>query len=432
MSIDLERSLHDLARSVHDDDLATRMSGQVHHMVVRIRRRRAARHAATGVVGVGAATAVVVGGLQLAGGGRSGTAQVVWSADAWGCAEAPDVPAVADGGVPAALLVDHPVAAATGSSLDVHVTVGTELPAPDDPAGQVIGLTEAPVALLVRDDVVVAQGQVVTTAESFPPQHTVALALDGCLAPHDALPTGSYTLVVRQVADLGAGPVTLESRTALEVTATEAEARALQAAVPTSAPTAAPSPAPTEPQSGAGGTGTGTGRVATQADLEALLAQAPQGTFPACASAVTSQAEPPLSLDLVLEDRPYAPGEAVTGTVGLRANGGRTVLANAPSHGALLVLTQAGAVVGREYRDTEDVTLLEATGEPVPVDLTGSMTLCGVPASETGAGGLPPGRYDAYAVMEVMLKEIQGPGGTAEATSESMVVMSAPVAVTIE
>lgn len=427
MSIDLEQSLHDLARSVHDDDAAARMTGQVRHMVVRIRRRRAARHAATGAVGVGAAAAVVVGGLQLASRDPSGVAAATWSADAWGCAPAP-APVTADAAAASALRVEHPAAGVTGSSVEVMATVSAEFLYPDGAVLLPAGDPEPPAVLLVRDGVVVAEGRPVRIEESLPVRHIVSLALTGCLDPHEALPAGGYTLVVQQVVELGAGPVTLESRTPLEVTATADEARAIETPEPTLPPTPAPSPAPEEPTSGAGGTD----QVASAADLEALLAQAPQGTFPACASAVTSQPDPLLTLDLTVEDRAYAPGEVLAGTIGLSATGGRTVLANVPTHGALLVLTQAGVVVGREYRDTEDVTLLEAGGEPVPVDLTGSMTLCSVPASETGAGGLPPGRYDAVAVMEVMLKEVQGPGGTAEATSESVVVMSPPVAVTIE
>lgn len=66
MTIDLESSLDQLARSVHDDEVAARMNGQVHRMVAQIRRRRAARYTATGVVSVGAVAAVAVAALQLA------------------------------------------------------------------------------------------------------------------------------------------------------------------------------------------------------------------------------------------------------------------------------------------------------------------------------------------------------------------------------
>src|SRR5690606_27336785 len=67
MNVDLEQSLDRLARSVGDAVAAERLGGQVHRMVARIRRRRAARRTATGVVGVGAAAAVGVGGVQYLG-----------------------------------------------------------------------------------------------------------------------------------------------------------------------------------------------------------------------------------------------------------------------------------------------------------------------------------------------------------------------------
>lgn len=428
MSIDLERSLHDLARSVEDDDASARMTGQVRHMVARIRRRRAARHAATGVVGAGAATAVAFVGLQLADRGPLEASPAAWSASTWGCAPEEPVPAPAP---PVDVTLTHPAAAATGSATDVVVSAAAT-------DSSVTSLEPVAEVVLVRDGVVVTDPAPLTgSRESAPPQRRFALSLTSCLPGAAPLPPGAYTVVVRQhVVSLGVDVVAVQ-RSPLEVTATEAEARELvdrasaPPVEPTPGPTAEPTQEPTEPPDGSGGASGGSGVVASAEDLEALLAQAPQGTFPSCASAVLSQADPVLSLDLTLEDRPYAPGEPVTGTVGLRANGGRTVIANAPSHGALLVLTQAGVVVGREYRDTEDVTLVEASERPVDVALSGSMSLCGVPATEWPVGGLPPGRYDAYAVMEVMLKEVQGADGGAESSSETVVVMSQPVPVTI-
>ncbi|MBX9246559.1 hypothetical protein ICW40_17350 [Actinotalea ferrariae] len=420
MSIDLERSLHDLARSVQDDAASERMAGQVRHMVTRIRRRRHVRQAATGVVGAGAATAVVVGGLQLAGRGPLEASPAGWSAAAWGCepetpTELPDPPVDVE--------VSHPAAAASGTV--TSLVVSAHEPDPDATAVEV-----APTVVLVRDGVVVSRPAALTgTMESFPVQHAFDLSLTSCLPGSAPLPPGTYDVLVRQeVVRLGVQVVAVQHST-LEVTATREEADELadraRTAEPSPAPTAAPTTAP-EGSASAGGSA-----PATQADVDALLAQAPQGTFPACASAVLSEADPPLTLDLTLEQRPYAPGEAVGGTVGLRATGGRTVIANAPTHGALLVLTRAGAVVGREYRDTEDVELVEASGQPVDVALTGSMSLCSAPAQELPAGGLPPGRYDAYAVMEVMLKEVTEADGTARAETRSVVVRSEPVPVTI-
>src|SRR5690606_7700146 len=69
MRIDLEQALTDIAASVEDDVVAERLGGRVHHMVTRVRRRRAARHAMQGAVGVGTAAAVAVVGVNVAGTG---------------------------------------------------------------------------------------------------------------------------------------------------------------------------------------------------------------------------------------------------------------------------------------------------------------------------------------------------------------------------
>ncbi|MGJ0223723.1 hypothetical protein ACQUZK_10010, partial [Streptococcus pyogenes] len=61
----------------------------------------------------------------LASGDPSGVAAATWSADAWGCAPAP-APVTADAAAASALLVEHPAAAATGSSVEVMATVSAE------------------------------------------------------------------------------------------------------------------------------------------------------------------------------------------------------------------------------------------------------------------------------------------------------------------
>lgn len=425
MSVDLGRSLHDLALSVHDEAVADRMSGQVRHMVTRIRRRRAARQAATGVVGVGAASAVALGGLQLA--GRPDTTAPAWSVGEWGCGR-DEAGSAQEGG--AALVVDHAVAAPAGGDLAVHV--GLELTAPE-----VTSLEGEPTVTLVRDGAVVSQGRVEVTAESFPPQHDVVLPLESCRAADDALPTGSYEVVVRQQVLLGDSRLELEERRGLLVTETQEEADR----VGSTAATAEPGPRTDSAATAAPGTVDVVvdDERAQRAALDDVLARAPRGTFPQCGSAVLSEADPLLSLDLTLEERPYAPGEGVGGPVAVRANGGRTVLANAPLDGARLVLTQAGVVVGGTDLGAQDVGLLELSDPgPTLVTLTGAATVCDVTAGEGGAGGdgptygLPPGRYDAFAVMEVGLKEVVGPDGVAEAASGTLVVRSEPVAFTVE
>jgi len=100
MNVDLETSLDQLARSVHDDAVAERMTGQVHQMVAQIRRRRAARYTASGLVSMGTVAAVAVVGVQLA--GRNATpgpvaTQPDATAVAWpGCGDAAPAAPVAD------------------------------------------------------------------------------------------------------------------------------------------------------------------------------------------------------------------------------------------------------------------------------------------------------------------------------------------------
>lgn len=67
MRTDLDRALAQIAASAADDAATDRMLAQVGHMVGRVRRRRAARHATYGAVGVGTAAAVAVVGVQLGG-----------------------------------------------------------------------------------------------------------------------------------------------------------------------------------------------------------------------------------------------------------------------------------------------------------------------------------------------------------------------------
>ena len=65
MRIDLERALADVAATVDDDVTAERMSGQVRHMVARVRRRRAVRHTAQGVASVGVVAVIGVAAPDL-------------------------------------------------------------------------------------------------------------------------------------------------------------------------------------------------------------------------------------------------------------------------------------------------------------------------------------------------------------------------------
>ena len=421
MSVDLERSLNDLARSVGDDGAAQRMSGQVHLMAGRIRRRRATRHAANGVVGLGAAAAVTFGGLQLAQRDDS---------------TAPPAAREDPGSVACGALLADPASdpgAAVSLVLEVQEAgVGTAPVTVPDPAvgaevsvsfagavDEIVDVVGEPQMALTLDGVVVSlPAQVADVAESMPPIFGLRQPLLACdpATAGQPLPPGGYEIVAWQTVQLATGgAVQLSGRTSLLIAGQE---------------TAVPEPTPAdEPVPDVDGVGS-----EAQAALEALLAQAPSpNQFPACASALLPLDDPLLTFDLTLEDRPYASGEQLTGEVTLLSTGGRTVLGNAPTSGAVLVLTQAGVVVGRDFRDPEDVDLVGVGPDDArAVPLSGSMSLCSVPVTATPALGLPPGAYEAYAVMEVMIKEVVEADGEALSITQGVVVRSNAVPVTVE
>src|SRR5690606_17922585 len=140
--------------SVGDDAATDRMSALVHHMVSRVKRRRAARTAATGIVGVGAVGAVAIMGPF---GSRP---QQDPDGDLWGTglaigacgSPAPMAPADLRG-----LHFDASVGGATtvpvGGPLELDVTLVN-----DSPDAFRAGTSPSPSAVVVQDGVVVGQG----------------------------------------------------------------------------------------------------------------------------------------------------------------------------------------------------------------------------------------------------------------------------------
>jgi len=387
MNIDLETSLDQLARSVHDDAVAERMTGQVHQMVAQIRRRRAARYTATGLVSMGTVAAVAVAGVQLA--GRDATPGPVATqpdapAVAWPqCGDAaPEVPAVT---------ADTPAGPYVEGSAGPEVVAGGPVPVTlrfvNDGAGAVSldAATRTPFA-------VVADGLVVATAglsgyytdviepggnrETSGAIDLVACGGDTPLDPGDYQMFAAVTLMLADgPRDLVAGP--------WPFTITEAPASA------------------TDP-------------------------------FPACGSAVPSGDDPVLAIDLALGERFYASGDLVETVATVRTTNGRTVIGNAPIAGALIVLTRGGVVVGRGDPGTGDVDILDlAADQTVEVAATGLLSLCGIPQTDAAQDGLPAGTYQAYAVMQVMLQEVTEARGEATSVTELVAVRSNPVDITI-
>lgn len=436
MSVDLEQSLAQLAGSVHDDAAAERMSGQVRHMVTRIRRRRAARHAGQGVLGVGAAAAVAFGGMQLTGrspvappatqGAPDGTSSTAISTAV--CGEAPPPPS------------DDPRAAAylLNALVPREVPYGDPVPVPTSVQRTTDGsppvtwgeATPLNLELMVLQDGVVVATTLVVFADDRPGMNPDDVLITGeqyyfsvCGGGEDREPRdpgdsmlapGDYTIVAteRLLPADGEGEVAVQGGP-WDLTVTDPDA-------------AAPD--------GEELTGDAERAVAA-AELAALLARSPSGTFPSCGAAVPADDDAPLALDLdpALGATPVASGTRIGTSVDLRATGGRQVMANVPTTGAVLVVVKDGVVVGKDFRDPEDVSMLSlGTEGSVQLALTGSLSLCTDPVQETPTHGLPAGTYDVYAVVDVMLKEIIEADGEAVSNSDLLTVRSNAVTVTVE
>ena len=409
MSINLEDSLAQLARSVHDDGVSERMAGQVQQMVAQIRRRRAARHTATGLVSMGAVAAVAVVGVQLAGQAAAPVPPATQEpvppdrpTSAAECGEpAPEVPALPE--TPTDLFLRGSAGPEAGFGEPVPVILNWT-----NDSAQTVSYSAVTIQLMVvRDAVVVGTASKSTVGDVDRPPGSGAGFADAVtvvacggntpLDPGEYQMFGAVTLTLTDGArDLVAGP--------WPFTITEA-----------GAPTTDPAADPTE-------------------QLNAILAAAPSVTdpFPACGSVVPSGDDPVLALDLALGERVYTPGETVETVGTVRTTSGRTVIANAPTAGALIVLTRDGVVVGRGYSNTGEVDILDlAADQTVEVAATGQLSLCSIPQTDAAQDGLPAGMYQAYAVMEVMLKEVTESDGGAYSITELIAARSNPVDITI-
>lgn len=405
MKIDLESALTDLARSVHDDGVTDRMNGQVRHMVGRIRRRRAARYSATGVVGIGAVAAVAVGGLHLA--ARS-------PAPAPPAATDPTPSTTTGFGECRSAITDPNAGADPAIGLDATVS---EVDVTEDTPRALVGVsfTGSTESLVTLGDVrmVVAQDGVVVGPladltfiyQSFPPSYSFDQRLVSCEdgAP---LPDGSYEIYALQELVTDGDPGLTEVRGGpWPLTITEA---------------------PSDKAA------SGEASTAEEALADTLARSPVADPFPACGSGVPAQTDPPVVIDLTLGERIYAPGEAFTTEVTLRSTAGRTVLANAPTPLASIVITRDGVVVGHAFREPVDTDLIAvATDEPLTVPADAHLSVCRIGSVDYPPYDLPPGTYQAYAVAEMWLKEIQT-SDDAYSLNELFAAMSNPVNITID
>mgnify|MGYP000859086912 CR=1 FL=1 len=186
-------------------------------------------------------------------------------------------------------------------------------------------------------------------------------------------------------------------------------------------PTPTPEPAPTQ-------------EAAVQALAEIVAAaQRPDGPpFPECGSAVPGEEGRFVVVDLSLDPGPYEPGALLEGTARILPLDDSTVLANGPVTAAYVLLTRDGVVVGRAGYDPEHTDLLEfSADDPYPLPALGNAVLCGLDGAPAPDLPLPDGAYDAYAVVELAMKEVQHGDGTATSRSDTVWARSDPRAVEI-
>ncbi|GEN80083.1 hypothetical protein [Actinotalea fermentans] len=129
----------------------------------------------------------------------------------------------------------------------------------------------------------------------------------------------------------------------------------------------------------------------------------------------------------------YAPGDLIDAVTILLPTGGRTsVVAAMPETGATVVLTRDGVVVGRGAQLDDTSTPVETTPDAQVFYGTGEVLLCSLPGADAPELDLPPGIYQAYAVLPVTLQQVTEADGTTRAVSDTLVLRSQPVDVIVE
>lgn len=416
MRIDLERALADVAATVHDDATAERMSGQVRHMVTRVRRRRAVRHTAQGVASVGALAVIGVAATSL-GGPLRGPEVAPATASPDATLPSDPAPALSCGGDvpdPTTAPLTLELVSAPDADRGASTTVEAAL---RNTGGEDVDLED----WVMFELVAVADGRVVGTMAGGGSEEGL-LPVDGPVRPGDLaaeirtttgfascddpatmLRPGGYTLVGRLLADVGDAVVVVASEP-LPFTVTEPEREV--------------------------------GALESERALEALLtiARETDGPFPVCGTKPwLDDGMPALELDYVAGATDLAvPTTTLPGGVVLKTTEGRYAIAKA-SPVARVVLLRDGVVVGVPFLDPEAVVDVDlAAGETQPFDLLTTTALCGTGEGGTGATlPLPAGEYTAIAALDLTVKEIGGPGEEPDGSTYPYTAVSEPVTVTL-
>ncbi len=409
MSLDLEHALRDMARSVHDDDLAERMNGQVYRMVAQVRRRRAARTTATGVVGLSAAAAVVVGGAHLAEGDGDRTAPVA--------TDAPDAawPACGDPAPAATEAQDLVLAAQIPGAAPYGDPVPLRLNLTNLMSMSVTSYSDVNVAV-AQDGVVVGTAQVAPVAFGLTPgtdatETGVAVTACGGDSP---LGDGDYTLVAGVRLDLADGTTRAAISAAAPFTISVADEGKGDAA-----DTAAQDPAAHDPAA----------RAAMLTDLLDNAARS-AADFPVCGSAVPPDADAPVALELALPDSAYDAGATFSTPVTVRATTALSADARLTADEPVVVLTRDGVVVGRAAPGGDAPEIALGADGAGAVDAVAQFALCSLPGADAAAASLPVGDYQAYAAFTLTVDD-PALDIKQSAPWEPVVVRSAPVEVTL-
>lgn len=398
MSIDLERSLDELARSVHDVALAERMNGQVYRMVAQIKRRRAARYTGTSVIGMSAAAAVMVGGMQLAQPDDRVAPPATDGPDsAWpGCgatsvpdpSDAPDATFVLTGqaGPVVPYGEDVPVGLTLMSANAQTFTVGSTVQLLVLADGVVVGTAERDAAELGVDD-------------GVDPAVGAAVAVVAC-AGDTPLNGGDYQMVATVTVTLNDGTV--------------------RAVVSDPLPFAI-GPNPLEVDAA--------GQAAVADIVDSAGERADE--FGVCGSVVPPAVDAPVTLELVLEERVYAADEPVSPALLFRATDalpdGAQLSANHPT----VVLTRDDVIVATLPMGDDPVPLTLGPDATGVVPATGSFSLCSLPGADAPSETpLPAGTYQAYAVTTLEVHET-ALDGSQLVPWEPVLVRSEPVDFTL-
>ncbi len=162
------------------------------------------------------------------------------------------------------------------------------------------------------------------------------------------------------------------------------------------------------------------------------LAESPAGEFPVCGAPATLPEDPgPLALDPVAP-LTLASGERTEATVDLVATADR-VTGGASGSGAVLLVLFDGVVVGGQWTDPESLDPVDlGPGESQETRMLVSAVVCGTGEGGTGPElALPPGDYDAVAVLDVLLESVTS-DGTTTPTTDLVHAVSGVTTVTVE